>query len=245
MSTPTRSRSLPRATAMIAILALLFAACGNSTDDQESEVATLETELTDLATAAEAATSDGESTASELSPDEAALAFSQCMRDEGLDFPDLSIDAEGNVELRAAFQTVNPQVEGFRQAMGVCGEILQQSTGFGGDRRALLESPEVQDALLAFSQCVRDEGYDVGDLTLERPGRGPGQGPGAGSEGEPDDPAGDGSGGPPEREPGFGNRSARLAENLGLDYEDPAVQETIEGCMPILEEAFSEAGLGR
>ncbi len=230
---------------MVAILGLLITACGNSADDGGSEVATLDTELTDLVTAAEAAASDGEPTASDLSPDEAALAFSQCMRDEGLDFPDLSLDAEGNIELRAAFQTVNPQVEGFREAMGVCGEILQQSTGFGGDRRSLIESPEVQDALLGFSQCVRDEGYDVGDLTLERPGGGPGQGPGAGAGAGSENPAGEGNGEGPERQPGFGNRSARLAENLGLDYDDPAVQETIEGCMPIIEDAFAQAGVGR
>ncbi|MEL6985262.1 MAG: hypothetical protein AAFO29_22710, partial [Actinomycetota bacterium] len=160
---------------------LLLGACSDGDDEAAAEVATLQAVETGGA-AADAAVRTGDGL-EDLDPDEAALEFSQCMRDEGLDFPDLSVDAEGNIELREAFQTVDRQSEGFQEAFDGCGEILQ-ATGFGGGRREAQESPEFQDALIEFSACVRDEGYDVGDLTLG------GQGPG-GNAGGADDAAGD------------------------------------------------------
>ncbi|MGH1491408.1 MAG: hypothetical protein ACRBK7_18755 [Acidimicrobiales bacterium] len=239
-------RFLPRLPIAIAVLA--FAAC-SSTEQATSEIATLEADTSAVGDAAGAITPDDVD--GELSADEAALEFSQCMRDEGLDFPDLSVDADGNIELRAAFQSVNPGDEGFREAMDGCREILEQ-TGFGGGGRGqALESPEIQDALLDFSQCVRDAGYDVGDLTLQGPGAG-GGGQGAGGNAgaadantDADTDADAGEGGRGQRQQGFGNPSARFATGLGLDYEDPDVQETIDGCAPIVDEAFAAAGIGQ
>ena len=173
MFTPSPPRTKLRAIGLVASFALLTAACGSDDSSAAADIATLESETSSAAEETTGATSDDSVDDADLSPDEAALAFSACMRDEGLDFPDLSLDADGNIELRSAFQDVDPRAEGFQEAIEVCGEILQQSTGFGGGNPgAFLESPEMQDALLAFSECVRDEGYDVGDLTLERLARG-------------------------------------------------------------------------
>ena len=110
---------------------------------------------------------------------------------------------------------------------------------------AALESPEVQDGLLAFSDCVREAGYDVGDLTLGGAPGGQGGGQeggdveGAGGAGDADRPGGG------ERQQGFGNRNARFADQLGLDYEDPDVMTAIDGCAPLIEDAFADAGLGQ
>ncbi|MEM8926442.1 MAG: hypothetical protein AAGD35_23295 [Actinomycetota bacterium] len=246
------ARSINRPHALIAVVAvLLLGACSNGDQASADEVATLQDEVGSLGDAADAATVDDQT--SDLSADEAALAFSACMRDEGLDFPDLAVDADGNIALQEAFQSVDRGAEGFRAAMDACSDLLGQA-GFGG-RREAVQSPEVQDALLAFSDCVRDEGFDVGDLTLGGGPGGGGQGGGGNAAGQAQadgeggadgDGGADGEGGPAQgrRGAGFGNRGARIADNLGLDYEDPAVQEAIDGCMPIIDEAFTAAGIG-
>lgn len=233
---------------VLAIGALFaLAACGGGSEESSAEVASLQGAVDAGGDAADAAVRT--EAAPDLAPDEAALEFSQCMRDQGIDFPDLSIDADGNIELREAFQTIDRQADGFREANEVCQEFLQQA-GFGGGRRAATESPELQDALLEFSQCVRDAGYDVGDLTLGGPGGGQGAGAGAaagqGNQGGDGDAAGEGGQGQGgRRQQGFGNRSANFANQLGLDAEDPAVQETIDGCMPLIDEAFTALGIGQ
>ncbi len=252
LPSPVRSSIRRRRPIIVGVLAsagLFLTACGGS-EEAVAEVASLETDASALGDPAGALTTDGDS--GDLSPDEAALEFSQCMRDEGLEFPDLSVDAEGNIDLREAFQSVDPGAEGFREARDACGEILAE-TGFGGgNRQAAIESTEIQDALLAFSECVRDAGYDVGDLTLQGPGQGgaqANQGGAANAEAAGEQTEGDGEqaeGQAPrgQRQQGFGNPSARFANGLGLDYEDPEVQETVDGCAPIIEEAFSAAGIG-
>ncbi len=220
-------------------LALLLGACSGGGGEDASEVATLLPDVGDGG-AADAAVRGNEADP-DLEPDEAALQFSQCMRDQGLDFPDLSVDAEGNIDVRAAFQAIEPGTEGFRQAMEVCSEILQQ-TGFGGGRRQVQESTEFEDALIGFSECLRDEGFDVGDLTLGGPGGGGDGAAGDGQgDGNPPDEGGPGQRG--ERGQGFGNRGARFAENLGLDYEDPEVATAVDGCLEIVDSALAELGV--
>ena len=139
MFSPTRHRQSLHLAALASFAVLVLAACGGSSTEATEGVATLESASTGgLTNAADAAT---EATEADLAPDEAALEFSQCMRDEGLDFPDLAVDAEGNIELREAFQSVDPQQDGFRDAMEACGEVLEQAGfGGGGGRQAIAES---------------------------------------------------------------------------------------------------------
>lgn len=233
---------LGRSLGLLAAVTLVAAACGSSADDA-AEVATLEDEnvatLTDSADAAVIPDED----APETDPEQAALAFSQCMRDEGLDFPDLGVDAEGNINLREGFQAVDRSDENFRDAMTACqGELA--AGGFGGGRREALDSPQLQDGLVAFSDCVRDEGFDVGDLTLGAPGGGNGNQAGGANANQADGGDADGDG-PAEgrREGGFGDRTSRIAGQLGLDPEDPAVIEVMDLCSPVLDEAFAAAGV--
>ena len=250
---PENRRALSRWLPLLGAFALLAAACGGS-DDNEADVAVATLEDSQVATltdSADAAVMQDED-APETDPEEAALAFSQCMRDEGIDFPDLAVDAEGNINLREGFENIDRDDESFREAMEACQDELAAG-GFGGGRRAALDSPELQDGLVAFSDCVRDEGFDVGDLTLgQRPGAGNGAAAGDGQAANADQATEDGDdgetadgGGPAQgqREGGFGDRSARFAQQLGLDPEDPAVAEAMELCSPILDEAFTAAGV--
>lgn len=233
--------SLP---ALVVAMVFIAAACGSSSPAAVAEVASLETDTPDLEDAADAATIAGSETADDLAPDEAALQFSQCMRAEGLDFPDLSVNAEGEIELREAFQSVDRDDESFQAAFESCGEVLQQA-GFGGGRREALESTAVQDALLDFSACLRADGFDVGDVTLGGPGAGGANGDGTDAGNDAAAGAGAGQQDQGRREPGFGNRAARFAENLGLDYDDSTVAEAVDGCMTIVDDAFSAAGFGQ
>lgn len=217
--------------AIVAIVVLVGAACGTSEAGTASGVASLE----DVAAADEPTTGDGatgtDSESVGLAADEAALEFSQCMRDEGLEFPDIGVDAQGNPDIRDAFQDagIQPGSAEFDDAIEVCGEVLQ-GAGFGGGRQGFADNTELQDSLVAFSECLRDEGLDVGDVQLGG-GQGGGQadGPGAGR--------GQGQG-------GFGDRSSRIAAGLGLDAEDPAVAAALDTCNPILDEAFASFGPG-
>ena len=97
----------------------------------------------------------------EITFEEGVLEFSQCMREEGIDFPDPTFDIDGNPE----FNELNIEnEEAFEEAFTNCEDIL---------RRALPEQfdldPEVEaaliDASLEFSQCMREEGIDFPDPT--------------------------------------------------------------------------------
>ena len=97
----------------------------------------------------------------EITFEEGVLEFSQCMREEGIYFPDPTFDIDGNPE----FNELNIEnEEAFEEAFTNCEDIL---------RRALPEQfdldPEVEaaliDASLEFSQCMREEGIDFPDPT--------------------------------------------------------------------------------
>lgn len=225
-----------RVPAILVPILLVAGACSADSAADEIGVASLESDSgVALGDAAAAETLDDST--EEADPEEAALEFSSCMREEGLDFPDLAVDAEGRLDLRSGFEGLDPRSDEFRSAMDVCQPIIA-SAGFGaGGRAALGENVEIQDALIEFSACVRDGGYDVGDLTLG--------GPGNAAEPPADGEAGNEQRGQGEGQGGFGDRSARLADQLGLDVEDPEVAAIIDGCMPIIDEAFTAAGIGQ
>jgi hypothetical protein len=108
--------------------------------------------------------------------EQAQLDFARCMRDQGLDFPDPTADADGNLRFQPPSGDIDQ--DAFREGAEACQEYLPA----GGE---LLDpdDPEVQDAQLEFAQCMRDEGIDVPDPQA-------GQEPGPGSvEIDMDDPA--------------------------------------------------------
>jgi hypothetical protein len=181
--------------------------------------------------------------------EEKALEFSQCMRDNGVeDFPDPTVDADGNVQLggggpgAGAADGASPrQDEDFQTAQEACGSLLDGLT-FGGGRGGPgggFDNTELQDALVAFSDCLRDEGLDVGDITFGPPPDATGNGTADGAtEGSTAPQAPPAAG---ERGPG-GDPSQRMIESLGLDPDDPAVQAALEKCQPLLDDAFSNFG---
>lgn len=234
----TRARLHHRVPAALACLGLFaLAGCGAGGSDAaaaDNGIATLQSDDSDAETADDTADQDAP-----LSADEAALEFSACLRDEGLDVADIGVDADGNIDIRSALDSVDPGDDSFRTAMESCREILGD-VGFGGGRTATFDETELQDAYLEFSECIREQGFeDVPDLSFQAPGGRPGGGDAAAT------PPADGS--VPERGQGqraenFGDRSSRLAEGLDLDPDDPAVIAALDECSPIIDNAFGGPG---
>jgi len=151
----------------VAMLALVLtaAACGGA--EAQTGVASLD----------EAATTTSTAGAGDAAVDmeEAVLAFTECLRYQGLDVVDPDFDGEGgfNFTFREGFRTEgggpNEEVQG---ALEECGEFLE-------DVRQQFEPPdlsEIQDDLLAFAECMRDNGIEVADPDLSELGQGPGRG---------------------------------------------------------------------
>lgn len=143
---------LRRALIWLAAFGLVAAACGRGGDDAADGVATLSDQTSTSVTV------DGGSTNSD---ELALLAFTQCMREQGIDLPDPTVDANGNVGFSprslAELRDVDP--DSAREAFTNCADLLEGVTlGF-----EILQDPEFQDGLLAFSACMRENGFDLPD----------------------------------------------------------------------------------
>ena len=242
-----RMKRTHRLAASVVASLLLFAACsggGGGNDD----VASLSGDGDQAADAG--TTGDGEQAITE----EAALEFAECMRENGVeDFPDPVVDADGNVNFGfgpgGGGDDEGPafDVEAAGAAQEVCSELLE-GFALGGGGGGFADNPELQDALVGYTDCLRDEGLDVGDLEIGQGGQdgqapGDGQGPRGGAQGGGGGQGqGGGQGGQPQGD-GQGP-GGFIANALGLDPEDPEVEAALETCQPHLDEAFSQFGPG-
>lgn len=148
------------------VLALLAASC--SSDSESPQIASLESGTENALEDSEAAEADPIA-----ETEEAMLAFSQCLRDQGIDIGDPTIDADGNVQLAPVViapegETAGPDegIEEMDRAMSACGEHLEVIAGTPGD----LDDTEFEDNFLAYAQCMRDEGIDMPDPDFSSPG---------------------------------------------------------------------------
>ena len=206
----TRRGTLLRPAAALLAVGLVAAACGGSEEEPTAAVASLdETPVVTQST--------DESIAEAQTDEEAMLAFSQCVRENGVDeFPDPTVDGDGNPTFDLFGSGIEIGTDTFERAIGAC-ESLVEGTNVGAGPG--IDQTEVEDMMLGFTECLRSEGLDVGDFAF--PEGGP---PAAGEDG------------------GFelsGTRNELLALVLGLDADDPAVEAAIETCEPLL------AGLGQ
>lgn len=107
---------------------------------------------------------EGGDTETEASFEDAQVEFAQCMRDEGVDFPDpQSGDGPGQ-----ALGDVDTDSAEFEAASEVCGPIIQDAVPEGD----LPDQAELEDQLLELTQCLRDKGFDVPDQQIGDPGSG-------------------------------------------------------------------------
>lgn len=173
---------------------------------------------------------DGESAAAadEGAPtEEDVLAWVECMRGEGIDIADPSVDGEGDVVLGAGPRVVigrpgvasgtgdgdgpePPDREEFEEAVEACGEPPRAGGALSEeDRRAF------QDAALAMARCMREHGVDFPDPVFSEAG------PGGPADRTEEAPAPGGTG-------PFGD----------IDMGDPKVQAAFESCRGDLGDAL-------
>ena len=91
--------------------------------------------------------------------EEGVLEFAQCMREEGINFPDPTFDIDGNPQFD------NLEIENeeeFESAFENCEDILRNALPEQFDLDPEVEAALV-DASLEFSQCMRDQGVDFPD----------------------------------------------------------------------------------
>jgi len=91
--------------------------------------------------------------------EEGVLEFAQCMREEGINFPDPTFDIDGNPEFD------NLEIENeeeFESAFENCEDILRNALPEQFDLDPEVEAALV-DASLEFSQCMIDQGIDFPD----------------------------------------------------------------------------------
>ena len=95
----------------------------------------------------------------EITFEEGVLEFAQCMREEGVNFPDPTFDIDGNPQFD------NLEIENeeeFESAFENCEDILRNALPEQFDLDPEVEAALV-DASLEFSKCMRDQGIDFPD----------------------------------------------------------------------------------
>ena len=177
---------------------LVLAACGGGDGDDSAPI--IEVQGGETAAAADGGTDAVAGAVAGATDEEQALAFAECMRDNGVDFPDPTLDADGSVDFgvgpgAGGAGGFDPQGDGVQEAFAECQSALEGASFLPGDG----DLTELEDDLLAFAECLRDQGLDVDDPDLDSFGPG----------------AGDGSATP------FGE---------GFDPADPANADAIEAC---------------
>jgi hypothetical protein len=165
---------LVRPTLIAVLLLLILAACSSARDQG---VASLD---------------DGSDGQTEAKPtddpsfEDRVLAFAACMRDNGVeDFEDPEFNEDGSLVLGSEFRQSTADEETIQTAFDACREHIE-GIAFGP---GAIDLTEIQDRLLEFAQCMRDNGYDLPDPDFSGLLSGDAQGPFGDEEIDPDDPA--------------------------------------------------------
>lgn len=144
--------------------ALLLSGCSSGSNDDDA-----------VASGGVGAAGPTASSSSTSSSEETALKFSQCMRENGVaSFPDPTVGSDGAI----SFDTGGDGLAGVDSdtldaASSACEEY---SSALGGDFDTSSQSG-LQDSLVAYAQCMRENGYQLADPDFSQ-----GSGPGALSE---------------------------------------------------------------
>jgi len=160
---------------LLLALGLVAAACSSGTSDPgvasiAGDTATVQASGSDTPAA---------------SDEEAVIAFTACLRDEGLSVDDPQVDDGGNLRPPRLRDIADVDRDMAEEAFAVCAPHLEGVTfGLDGEDRT-----EREDTLLAFAACARENGYDMPDPDFSHAGT-PGSGGGGPFAGlDKDDPA--------------------------------------------------------
>jgi hypothetical protein len=166
----------------LAVFAIASLAACSGAAANPSGVASLGSQSPDPETSAEPQAS--------VDPEDAALAFAQCMREHGVDMPDPQVGSNGEFRITVNGGPGSMDMEEMQAAQEACQDLMPG----GGEPREL--TAEQKDAMLGFAQCMRDHGIDMPDPEFEgggmvRIGGGPGSNGGNTGSGPAFDPGSD------------------------------------------------------
>jgi hypothetical protein len=187
--------------AFVAVTAVvLLSACGGGDDGGPSaEVASLGTEATEDV---EGSAAPGSSIPTD--PEEAQLAFAECMREHGIDMPDPA-QSEGGMVIQR--DEGDGEQEEFDAALAECEQFLDAVRSEIADDPEL--QAEMQEQMLEFTECMRDHGIDMPDPQFSDDGGFSVQ------IGSPDDGGPSNDGGGPREFPGDDEEFQAAAEDCG------------------------------
>jgi len=154
--------------AVAAALALVAAACGGGGDD--TGIASID----DVAVA-----SPGDTTPTTAADAEAAmLAFAECMREQGIEMQDPQVGDDGNLRMPRPVGAGEGTEQFDREAMMAAREACSEYLEGVAQRFEQIDETEIQDQMLEYAACMRDNGYDMPDpdFSAESMGGGPGRG---------------------------------------------------------------------
>ena len=136
---------------LLLVFGLVTSAC--STGGADGAVASLDADADD--TSVQSAESES------IPGEESVLAFTACLRVEGLDIDDPDIDAEGNLVAPSmhAIAAETLDIPAVHSAFDACRGLLD-NVAFGLSSEDLTGR---EDELLAFAVCMRENGYDMPD----------------------------------------------------------------------------------
>jgi hypothetical protein len=150
-----------RVTAASAVFGIVLAGCSS-----ESSTPTIP-DSADVVTTAPSAETTVTTADPRLSLEQATLEFTECMREEGIEFPDIRVDAEGRPQLGELLEDLDTATPEFRTALTSCATVLTRAGAL-----ELTSDPELQaviiDQLASFSECMRTNG--VTDFPDPTPG---------------------------------------------------------------------------
>ena len=147
------------------LVAVGLAGCANASEDSDSGVATLENSTSSTTASGDTATTAEQSRSQEEVNELKLLEFSACIRDENIDgFPDVNVNRDGTIDFAALVSTgIDFQSQDFLDAREVCDPLLE-GLQLGANAAPDLET--INETLFEFTECLRDEGLDVGDFQL-------------------------------------------------------------------------------
>ena len=135
---------------LVAVIGMLPVACGSNATDVPS---------LDAGNARPV-----EPTAVPALDDEArVMAFTEYLREQGIDVLDPVVDSEGNVQMPELAEGVEMTDEEWAEPFAACAHHIEGVTS-GRER---VDMSEILDEFVALATCLREKGYNVEDPTAE------------------------------------------------------------------------------
>jgi hypothetical protein len=104
--------------------------------------------------------------ASAMTPQDAALAYARCMRENGVDMPDPVVETtgDGGISIGQSGPDGPPvNKDDFREAEETCRHFMEAVRPDAGPPL----TAEEMDQMLAFAQCMREHGIPMDDPTID------------------------------------------------------------------------------